>query len=213
MSGHSPPLRTALEQVRATMVDDDGLISEVEFETVLARARTGDDVEIARCLPRLLTALIDGELSPVEAIEVVELLDGYQEADVVTRVERRQVVLELLDAWWFDVLQRQPGEHRPGVAPEDVLGLLARIDVPMVRWLHPWLDSLDGPPAVHLAAAIIDGFPAPTWAGRSDERRQVIAWTRSEAVINGLALIGATHIDGDTMDRVLDILILGEATP
>ena len=37
-----------------------------------------------------------------------------------------------------------------------------------------------------------------------------MAWTRTEAVINGLALIGATHIDHDTISRVLDIVILGE---
>lgn len=201
MTDHSPPLRAALERVWATMADDYGLVPELELETVLARARTGDAGEVAVCLPRLLDALVEGDLSPVAAIEVVELLDGI---GVVAGVD-------LLDAWWFDVLQRDPGEHRPGIAPDDVLGLLAHTGPPMVRWLHPWLDALDGPPAVHLATAIVDGFPAPTWAGRSDERQQVMAWTRSETVINGLALIGATHIDGETMSRVLDILILGGA--
>lgn len=199
MSEHSPPLRAALDQTWSTMADDYGLVREVELETVLARARTGDAAEVSVCLPRLVDALVDGELSPVAAIEVVELLDGNGGG----------LVVDVLDAWWFDVLQREPGEHRPGVAPDDVLGLLAHTSPPMVRWLHPWLDTLDGPPAVHLATAIVDGFPAPTWAGRSDERQQVMAWTRTETVINGLALIGATHVDDATMSRVLDILILG----
>ena len=187
------------------MAIDYGLIPELEIGTVLARARTGDGAEVVRCLPRLLAALVDAEFSPVEGIEVVELIDG------VGRPAQRDASLDVLDAWWFDVLQRQPDEHRPGLGPDDVIGLLAHVDAPMVRWLHPWLDGLDGPPAVHLASAIDDGFTAPTWAGRSDERRQVMAWTRSETVINGLALIGATHIDDKTMSRVLDVLILGDA--
>lgn len=182
------------------MAADYGLVPELQLETVLARARTGDADEVAACLPRLLDALVGGDLSPVGSIEVVELLDGHG----------GHAIVDLLDAWWFDVLQRSPGEHRNGVGPEDVLGLLAHTEPPMVRWLHPWLDTLDGPPAIHLATAIVDGFPAPTWSGRTDRRQQVMAWTRTEAVINGLALIGATHIDGDTMSRVLDILILGE---
>lgn len=199
MTDYSPPLRAALERLWATMAEDYDLIPELELGTVLARARTGDGGEIVACLPRLVDALVDGELSPLVAIEVVELLDAYGGRDG----------LGLFDAWWIDVLQREPGEHRTGVAPEDVLGLVAHADAPMVRWLHPWLESLDGPPAVHLATAIVDGFPAPTWAGRADERQQVMAWARTETVINGLALIGATHIDDDTMSRVLDILILG----
>ena len=199
MTAHSPPLRAALEQLWATMSENYDLVPELELDTVLARARTGDRDEIAACLPRLVDALVDGELSPVVAIEVVELLDANGGRDG----------LGLLDAWWIDVLQREPGEHPTGVAPEDVLGLVAHAEAPMVRWLHPWLESLDGPPAVHLATAIVDGFPAPTWAGRADERQQVMAWARTETVINGLALIGATHVDDDTMSRVLDVLILG----
>lgn len=200
MTDHSPPLRAALDRVWATTAADYGLIPQLELETVLARARTGSGDEVLVCLPRLVDALVDGELSPVSAIDVIELLDlhdGFDGAD-------------LLDAWWLDVLERSPGEHRPGLSPEPVLGLLAHTKAPMVRWLHPWLQSLDGPPVVHLADAIVAGFPSPTWAGRSDERQQVMTWTRTEAVINGLALIGATHVDHATMSRVLDILILGD---
>lgn len=204
MSDISPPLRAAVDHLWATLADDYELIREVELNTVLARARTGEADDVARCLPRLVEALIGAELSPGQGIEVVELLHGHGR-----RESRRQAVLDVLDAWWFDVLQRPAGEHRPGIAPEDVLGLLAHTGEPMVRWLHPWLESLDGPPAVHLASAIVGGFPAPTWAGREDERQQAKAWTRSETVINGLALIGATHIDGETMSDVLDIVILG----
>ena len=203
MTEHSPPLSTAIEHLWASTSDDDELIRELELSTVLARARTGRIEEASRCLPRLLEALVDGELSPVEGIEVIELLPGAVAGSVVA---------ELLDAWWHDVLQREPGEHRPGIAPDDVLGLLAHAEPPMVRWLHPWLDALDGPAAVHLADAIVAGFPAPTWAGREDRRQQVMAWTRSETVINGLALIGATHIDGDVMSKVLDVVILGAET-
>lgn len=200
LTAHSPPLRAALDRLWATAAVDYGLIPELELETVLARARTGDGDEVSVCLPRLVDALVDGELSPVTAIDVIELLDDHIGSGAA----------KLLDAWWADVLERSPGEHRSGLSPEPVLGLLAHTRAPMVRWLHPWLEALDGPPAVHLAAAIVDGFPSPTWAGRSDERQQVMAWTRSETVINGLALIGATHVDNATMSRVLDILILGE---
>lgn len=200
MTDHSPPLRTALDRFWSVTADDYGLIPELELETVLARARTGHGDDVSICLPRLADELIAGELSPVAAIEVVGLLDGHAGSDLAV----------LFDAWWFDVLERPPGEHRPGCAPEPVLGLLAHTGAPMIRWLQPWLESLDGPPAVHLAAAIVAGFPSPTWAGRPDERQQVMAWTRTEAVINGLALIGATHVDDATMSRVLDIVILGE---
>lgn len=190
----------------ATLADDYGLIPEIEFRTVLARARTGDANTVTQCVPRLVSALIDGKPSPVEAIEIVELV-----ARSPWSVEDRLCLMEVLDAWWFDVLHRRPDEHLPRYGPGDVLGLLAHADAPMVRWLHPWLDEIDGLPATHLARLIVDGFPAPTWAGRSDEREQVMAWTRTETVINGLALIGTSHIDDDIMSRVLDILILGES--
>ncbi len=205
VSDHSPGLRLAIQRLWATMADDYGLIAEIELDTVLARTKTGDAADVVRGLPRLLSALVDGELSPVEGIEVMELLHRDHWSD-----SSRSVMLDVLDAWWFDVLQRDSAEHHPGLRPDAVLGLLAHSPAPMVRWLHPWLDELDGPASTHLAEAVVAGFPSPTWAGREDERQQVMAWTRSETVVNGLTLVGATHIDSATMSRMLDVLILGE---
>ena len=116
-------------------------------------------------------------------------------------------MVELLDGWWYEVLQRLPGEHHGSFQPDDVLGLLARSGAPMIRWLHVWLDELDGPGAVHLAEAVIGGLSGPSWHGLDDERGQVLAWARTETVVNGLALIGATHLDGDTFSQVMDVLI------
>ena len=36
-----------------------------------------------------------------------------------------------------------------------VIGVLVGFGAPMVRWLGPWLDELDGPGAAHLATVVI----------------------------------------------------------
>jgi hypothetical protein len=159
----------------------------------------------------------------------------------------------VLDAWWLETLMRAPGEHRFPFTPDVVLGVLAGYDAPMVRWLDPWLDELDGHGAAHLTAIILDRPVAgpdggtglndqaddnltpnrprtstpnaatapdwaieppapvvpdgPAWVGKGDQARQVVAWARTETVINGLALVGGTHLDAEALSDVLDRLI------
>jgi len=122
----------------------------------------------------------------------------------------RAVVTEALDAWWLETLKRQPDEQDEHYPTEVVLGVLVGFGAPMIRWLGPWLDELDGPGARHLATVILggsDGLAGPAWAGKGDEAGQVLGWTRTETVINGLALIGGVHLDDGVLDQVLDRLI------
>lgn len=200
--GHSPRLTAALGALWTTMADHYGLLPDLAFDAVMSRARSDEQGETARCLPRLVNLMVDGELSIPEAVEVIAVL----EQDVWTN-RQRQLTVELLDAWWFETLLRDPGEHHPLYQPDDVLGLLSRTRFRMVRWLQVWLLELDGPPAVHLASAIDSGLNGPAWDGQDDARSQVLAWARSETVVNGLALIGTTHVEPGLMSRVLDRLL------
>jgi hypothetical protein len=200
--GHSPRLADALTRLWATMADDYGLVPDLAFDALMARTRFGEGDDVARCMPRLVNLMVDYDLSVAESIEVITLLSTHTWG----RFERNLLV-EMLDAWWYEVLNRDPGEHHRNYQPDDVLGLLSRTEARMVRWLHVWLAEIDGPAAVHLASALLDGLDGPAWDGQDDARGQVLAWARSETVVNGLALIGTTHIDSDVMSRVLDRLL------
>jgi hypothetical protein len=200
--GHSPRLTAALSALWTTMADDYGLLPDLAFDAVMSRARSDEPGETARCLPRLVNLMVDGELPIPEAVEVIALL----EQDIWT-VRQRDLAVEVLDAWWFETLLRHPGEHPPHHQPDDVLGLLSRTRFRMVRWLQVWLLELDGPPAVHLASAIDSGLNGPAWDGQDDARNQVLAWARTETIVNGLALIGTTHVESALMSRVLDRLV------
>jgi len=200
--GHSPRLADALTRLWATMADDYGLVPDLAFDALMARVRSGDRGEVARCMPRLVNLMVDNDLAVADSIEVVSLLSTHTWSSY-----QRELLVEMLDAWWYDVLNRDPGEHHPDYQPDDVLGLLSRTEARMVRWLHVWLAGIDGPPAVHLANALLDGLNGPVWEGQDDARGQVLAWARTETVVNGLALIGTTHIESDVMSRVLDRLL------
>ncbi len=82
------------------------------------------------------------------------------------------------------------------------------------------VNSGDGRPAPPRAGAAVREIPAwaqtppspvvptgPAWAGKQDQASQVIAWAKSETVVHGLALIGATHLDPEVMSDLLDRLI------
>lgn len=192
-------LQEALAAVWDAMADDYGLFPELSIDAVLARAGRG---ELVPASPRLLELLI-GHGLPVEvAADVTARLGRHQWS-----ARQRSMVEEVLDAWWQETLMQEPGEHRPPFTPDVVLGILAGYDAPLVRWLEPWLAELDGPGSVHLASVILDGLQGPAWDGKADTAAQIQGWTRTETVINGLTLIGGTHLEDGVLSDVLDRLI------
>ncbi len=181
------------------MADDYGLLPELALDAVLARADRG---EVVIAAPRLVDLLVDHELSVEQACEVTARL-----ADHRWDAAQRAAIEEVLDAWWQETLTLEQGQHRLPYTPDVVLGVLVGYDAPLVRWLDPWLTDLDGPGATHLAGVVLDGLGGPAWDGKSDLADQVQGWARTEAVINGLALIGGTHLDDGVLSDVLDRLI------
>lgn len=195
-------LEVAVGRLWATMTDQYGLLPELDHDAVLARANRG---ELLAATPRLVDLLVGARLEVADAAALTGRLGGHDWDRV-----RRAAVEESLDAWWWETLQRSPGEHLEPYRPEVVLGVLAAYDAPMVRWLGPWLAQLDGPGAQHLAAVVLggpDGLSGPAWSGREDRARQVLAWAGTEPVVNGLTLIGGIHLDDGVLGAVLDRLI------
>ncbi|MGI9597706.1 MAG: hypothetical protein ACR2QK_16200 [Acidimicrobiales bacterium] len=192
-------LRAAQAELWRVMADDYGLVPELALDALMARADRG---ESAVTTPRLIDLLVDYELTVEQACEVAARL-GDHPWDRAGRA----AIEEVLDAWWQETLVLSPGEHRQPFGPDVVLGILVGYDAPLVRWLDPWLVELDGPGASHLATAVLDGLDGPAWVGKVDQADQVIGWARTETVINGLTLIGGTHLDDDVLSDVLDRLI------
>lgn len=205
------------------MADDYGLLPTLAVDAVLARADRG---ELDEAVPRLLDLTVGHQLTISQACDVaVRLGDHPWTANQQVAIE------EVFDAWWQETLMLEPGEHEAPFTPDVVLGVLAGYDAPMIRWFEPWLAELDGPGAFHLVSLIVggeipDGPPAPVigfapqppppspvtptgpaWEGKVDQAGQVIGWAKSETVINGLALIGGTHLEswvlGDALDRLI----------
>ncbi len=203
MNGHSLPLRQALHRLPSEAEDDQGLLPELPVDAVLSRVTAGDETELWRSVPRLLTLLVSGTLSVDDSVEVMEVLRRARSDD------RWSTVVAVFDAWWIQTLQADPIDHDTQAGASLVLGLLARSGEPMVRWLHVWLNSLDGVPARHLAEVVTGGLRGRQWDGRRDEADQVLAWAGTEAVVNGLALVGATHVDPDRLADALDRLLPG----
>lgn len=195
-------LHAALENAWGNMAEDYGLFPDLAADAVLARVDRG---EIEAATPRLLQLLVSHDL-PIEVA-----------ADVVTRLgdhpwptEKLTTVQEVLDAWWLEVLMHEPGEHPERYPPETVLGVLSGYDAPMIRWFEPWIGELDGPGAIHLAAIVVmgrDRLTAAAWSGKEDRADQVFGWARTETVINGLALVGGTHLGDQLLSDVLEKLI------
>lgn len=192
-------LRDAMAAAWATMADDYGLFPGLSIDAVLARADRG---ELVTAAPRMLQLLIELDLPVVSAAEVTDRLGRGTWSPI-----QRTVVEEVLDAWWLETLMLEPGEHGPVYTPDVVLGVLAGYGAPLVRWLEPWLAQLDGPGALHLASVVLHGLDGPAWDGKADAASQVLGWTRTETVINGLTLIGGTHLEAGTLSDVLDRLI------
>ena len=205
MSDTSPPPVRSIRLDRAlvaswrVLADDYGLFPELAFDAVIARADRG---ELAAATPRLLELTVDHRLTVEEAASVTERLGRHRWSS-----KRLAAIEEVLDAWWLETLMRSPGEHPAPFTPEVVLGVLVGYRAPMVRWLEPWLAELDGPGAAHLATVVVHGLDGPAWAGKRDQAQQVLGWARTETVINGLTLIGATHLEDGVLGDVLDRLI------
>ncbi len=207
-----------------------GLLPELAFDAVLARARSGEAVI---CTPRLLEMMATHRLSVVEAVQV---MDTVTDAGTEMSSDQRLAVQQTLECWWLQALQREAVEQSPGFPPAVVLGLVARWADPMTRWLRSWLAHLDGPGSQYLVDTIAvleladadttSNVPAaesmPTWqlvaplvwqawSGLDDKRGQLLAWARTETVVNGLVLIGATHLNSghyhELFSDVLDVLL------
>lgn len=200
--GRSQRLAAGLDGLWATMADDYGLLPDLAVDAVLARADRG---ELAAATPRLAELLVGHELPLADAAGIVRRFGRHGWA-----AAERMVVTEVLDAWWLETLKRSPAEQVEPYRTEAVLGVLVGFGAPMVRWLGPWLDELDGHGASHLATVVLggpDGLAGPAWIDKADEARQVLAWARTETVVNGLTLIGGVHLDDGVLGRVLDRLI------
>lgn len=184
--------------------DQYGLLPDLAVDAVLARSiPAGDQDEARRCVPRLAELLATGAVPVDRAREVVAVVMTVAEASF----DDGRDVRALLDAWWDQTLRTEPGHHAEGYEPDTVLALLAGTGIPMRHWFDPWLAELDGPGVLHLASVILDGRRSALWDGLDDEAGQVLAWARSETVLNGVTLIGAPHIPRDTFSRLLDVLI------
>jgi hypothetical protein len=192
----------AIERLVATMADDYGLFPTLALDAVLARADRG---ELVAATPRLVELVVDHRLAVADAAAVVDRFGRHRWGPT-----ELPAVAEALDAWWWETLMRPPGEHPEPYRPGVVLGVLVGFGAPMVRWLGPWLQGLDGPGAAHLAAVVLGGpdeLSGPAWAGKENEARQVLGWARTEPVVNGLTLIGGVHLDDGVLSDVLDRLI------
>ena len=198
--GRSAQLAAALDELRRRPVDGrSDLLEHLAMDAVLARAGRGEAEQAAS---RLLGLIVDGECTIEQAVDGVDVLARHSWDH-----DGRRLVEAVLDAWWDETLHLAPGEHQPGWSPAEVLGLLAGWNAPMVRWFEPWLTELDGPGAGHLVDMLLDGLGGPAWVGRADRADQVVGWARTEPVVNGLILIGGTHLDGDRLSAALDLLI------
>lgn len=209
--GSSPDLVKAVDRLWSDMVSVDdgggekdyGLLPGLPFDAALARLdRADSSPEAARCVPRLVELMVEHRLSVDEAGVVVDRFSLGAWTD-----RQYRAVLNVLDAWWLQALRREPGEHHLEYPPSVVLGLVAGTGARMSRWLGVWIDELDGPGARHLADTILGGLNGPSWQGKDDEAEQVLGWARTEAVVNGVALVGAVHLEPEVVGRLLDRLL------
>lgn len=189
-------LARSLDRLWDVMGDRSSLFPELGDDAVMARARSG---EVRSAMPRLLELALTGQLATVELTEVFDLL-----ADRATwSAEEERAVEDTLDTWWTLIRTSISPEPRPGVA----LACLSRTSLPLVRWLSPWLDDLDGPSASHLAEVVISQLPESEWEGHEDQRSQILGWCRTEPVVIGLTVVGGIHLDDGQLSAALDLML------
>ncbi len=199
------PVETAVEEAWDAFGDRSSLMGDLPLDAVLSRARAG---ERRLALPRLLELLVADDRigDPGGAEELAEIVAEVRTelGAAGTTADDRRIITDIVDVWWSRTLM-----FDPPLVPEasDVLAALARLDEPLIRWLGPWLGDLDGPAARHLVRLIRSGLRSSSWSDQPDAAGQVSAWTRSEPVVFGLALVGGTHLDDGELSSVLDLLV------
>lgn len=218
-----------------------GLLVELPFDAVMVRARGGEAVACTPRLLELVVGHDLSVIEARDVMNLVGALAGTADDDgdssAETLVPKQALAVQnLLAAWWEQSLRRDGGETVSGYPPVVVLGLVARWPGPMNRWLGPWLERFDGPAARHLVdavAAVALASPASpdapvseqadwvvvgplvteAWRSQDDRRGQLLAWAKTETVVNGLVLVGATHLQSGhypkLLDDVLDVLLEG----
>lgn len=191
-------LSHALDASRRVFGGQDGLLPTLAADAVLARA--ADD--LIPCVPRLLELTVTGQLGDVASWTLPDLLVAHN----WTAWPREQCgsIENVLDTWWATVLSMYPAVP----AADEVLGSLVHLQLPMVRWLQPMLEALDGPAACHLADLIQESDPSPAWNGYDDERRQLLAWCRTEPVVMGLTVVGGVYLADGQLGELLDVLLV-----
>lgn len=194
----SPDLSAAMDRLWA-WYDDYGLLTDLPSDAVLVRSND----EQRLCTPRLAELLLAGDEPVAIGFAIVEVL---KEVAADSPADRRDV-MTLFDAWWLRALRLNRFENQTIYSPDVVLSMLARVDAPMRRWLDQWLDELDGIGVQHLADTILEGLRGEHWKASADEAGQVLAWARSETVLNGITLIGGVHLDPEIRGLLLDRLI------
>jgi len=194
----SRPLSDALGVIREEFPTDRVLVNDLAADAAMAIAAT--DLEAS--LARLFELIAIDELGDREAYEVFDLVSG---ADwLAWDMPALQAIAAWADAWWLTALRSEPDTVNAG----DVLGQLTHLGLPMVKWLTVWLDELDGLGSQHLAKFVIDGSDHRGWDGKRDEKEQVLAWARSEPVLNGIMMIGAAHLEAGQMAAILDKVVV-----
>lgn len=181
-----------------TFGSSDSLLPDLAFDAVLARADHG---EFPESVPRLFELGTAPGADPDMAVAVFDRLEGQDWSNWPDG--RRRPVEHLLDQWWAMLLRAEPGVP----AVHEVLAALVRLNQPVIRWLQPWLEDLDGPGARHLALLVINELSSPRWAEVPDRREQVLAWTRSEPVLMGLTLVGGVHLEPGELSEALDRML------
>lgn len=191
-------LGLAIDRLWDAIGDRSSLFPDLPDDAALARAHDG---ELRPALPRLLELAISGRAERMAITEPFDLL-GRAEWTAWPAAER-QAIEEVADTWWEWTRSSNDPLPTPGV----VLACLCRLGVPLIRWLAPWLDDLDGPAARHLASVVISQLPETEWEGFQDQRQQILAWCRSEPVVIGLTVVGGVHLDDGQLGEALDHML------
>jgi len=195
----SRPLLDALDALRIEFPTSRALLGDLAADAVFALASPG---EVDAVLHRLLELATHHDLADRYAYEIFDLLvaEDWKTWDMPAV----QAISAWADAWWATALFADEDALNAG----DILGQLTHLDLPMTRWLTPWLEAIDGPGAQHLARFIVDGSDHPAWSSRRDEYKQVKAWCKSETVVNGFTMIGGVHLAKGQLAQILDRVIV-----
>ncbi len=196
----SRPLIDAIAALRREFPTDRVLVDDLAFDAAMAVAASDLDSVLARLLELVAEGLV-GDRHPHDAFDLLVAADWLQ-----WDMPAVQAITAWAGAYWHTALLSEPEDVDAGA----VLGQLTHLRLPMVKWLSVWLDELDGTGAMHLARFLLDGSTDAAWTDREDERRQVRAWAATEPVVNGLMMIGGSHLSDGQLSAVLDLLISGD---